>query len=83
MINSWLRVGHDFLLEKDNDSVHGLGKSNIVYIWKEKNRLEHYFNCAYSPALTLIENCWQVPKVYTRKYPHKDDETLKELIVKR
>lgn len=57
--------------------------NRILFIctWKEKNGLEHYFNCAHSPDLATIENCWQIPKAYTRKYPHWDDETLKELIV--
>ena len=29
----------------------------------------------------IPQNCWQIPKAYTRKYPRWDDETLKELIV--
>lgn len=81
VVKPWLEADHDFVLEEDNDSGHGPGKSNIVRTWKEKNGLEHYFNCAHSPDLAPIENCWQIPKAYTRKYPHWDDETLKELIV--
>ena len=46
-----------------------------------ENGLEHYFICGHSPDLGAIENCWQMPKAFTKKYPHLDDETLKELIV--
>ncbi len=30
----------------------------------------------------MIENCRAIPKIHTQKYPHWDDNTLKELIKK-
>ena len=76
----WLQTGLRFFLEEDGDSGHGPGKSNIVRTWKEKNELNHYFNCASSPDLSPIENCWQPVKHYLRKYPYWDDANTKELI---
>lgn len=51
-----------------------------VRTWKEQNGLESYFNCAQSPELSVIEDCWAIPKIYTRKYSHWDDATLENLI---
>ena len=34
VVKPWLEAGHDFVLEEDNDSGHGPGKSNIVRTWK-------------------------------------------------
>ena len=48
--------------------------------WKEDNGLETYFNCAQSPDLAPIENCWQAPKSYAHKQPHWDKEHLKKLL---
>lgn len=31
VVKPWLEGGHDFVLEEDNDSGHGPGKSNIVH----------------------------------------------------
>ena len=64
----------DFVLEEDGDSGHGTGRTrNAVKKWKEDHRLEHYFNCASSPDLSPIENCWQPIKQHVRKYSHWDD----------
>lgn len=30
--------------------------------------------------LSPIENCWQPPKQYLRRFPHWDDATTKELV---
>ena len=30
VVKPWLEAGHDFVLEEDNDSDHGLSKLNIV-----------------------------------------------------
>ena len=38
------------------------GRSNIVQGWKAEYRLKYYFNCPYSPDLSLIENNWQMPQ---------------------
>jgi hypothetical protein len=75
-----LDEGLDFVLFKDNDSGHGPDKNNPVRAWKDKHRLKHYFNVSNSPDLNIIENCWQPPKAYTRKFPHWTDEETKELI---
>ena len=75
----WLQTGQRFVLEEDGDSGHRPGKSNIVRTWKEKNELNHYFNCASSPDLSPIENCWQPVKQHLRKYSHWDDATTKKL----
>ena len=80
LVLPWLQTGQRFVLEEDRDSGHRPGKSNIVRTWKEKNDLNRYFNCASSPDLSPIENCWQPVKQHLRKYPHRDDATTKELI---
>jgi hypothetical protein len=41
--------------------------------------LKHYFNCHSSPDLTPIENCWQPPKQYVKKFPHWDEINTREL----
>ncbi|KAF1937255.1 hypothetical protein EJ02DRAFT_477424 [Clathrospora elynae] len=79
VVKPWLNEGQDFVLEEDGDSGHGPGKSNIVCTWKEKNKLKHYFNCHSSPDLSPIENCWQPPKQYVKKYPHWDEGDTREL----
>ena len=70
VVKPWLDNGQNFVLEEHGDSGHGPGKSNVVRTWKEKNRLEHYFNRASSPDLSPIENCWQPVKQELYKYPH-------------
>lgn len=80
VVKPWLEAGQSFILEEDGDSGHGLGKKNIVRTWKEQHKLRYYFNCASSPDLAPIENCWQAPKETLKKYPHWDDTTTRELI---
>lgn len=82
IIGAWLKRGDNFALEEDGDSGHGTGKNrNICRVWKEENHLDYFFNCAQSPDLSPIENCWMIPKQHVRKVPHWDDETTKELII--
>jgi hypothetical protein len=81
IVKPWIQRGDDFVLEEDNNSGHGTGKRNIVRAWKEENNLESYFNCAQSPDLSPIENCWSPPKSHIRQHPHWDDETTKELVI--
>ena len=82
VVKPWLLEKQDFVLEEDGDSGHGKAKNrNIVRQWKEENNLEYFFNCASSPDLSPIENCWQPPKQHLKKFPHWDDRTTKELIV--
>jgi hypothetical protein len=81
IVKPWIQAGHDFALEEDGDSGHGPARNgNIVRQWKTQNGLESYFNCASSPDLAPIENCWLPPKQHLRKYPHWDDTTTIELI---
>ena len=80
VVKPWIECGQHFVLEEDGDSGHGTGKNNIVRTWKEQNGLEYYFNCHSSPDLSPIENCWQAPKAYVRKYPHWDDRSIRSLI---
>lgn len=82
VVGAWLREGQYFVLEEDNDSGHGGGgkkKKNIVMAWKEKNRLEHYFNCSFSPDFVPIEKAWTFPKQEVKKRPCWNDELVKEL----
>ena len=74
--------GDDFILEKDQDSAHGVAKKDtgIVQQWKEVHGLRHYFNCSGSPDLAPIENCWQPLKQNLRKIPHWDLETIKNVV---
>jgi len=80
VIKPWLDVGQRFILEEDGDSGHGPSKQNIVRTWKQQNGLQYYFNCANSPDLAPIENCWRAPKQTLKKYPHWDDSTTREQI---
>lgn len=82
VVKPWLLEKQDFVLEEDGDSGHGKAKNrNIVRQWKEENNLEYFFNCASSPDLSPIENCWQPPKQHLKKFPHWNDRTTKKLIV--
>ena len=82
VVQSWLNAGQTFVLEEDRDSGHGTSKSNIVRTWKQEHGLKSYFNCASSPELAPIENCWQPLRAHMRKYPHWDDKTTRDLITK-
>ncbi|KAF3769371.1 hypothetical protein M406DRAFT_65645 [Cryphonectria parasitica EP155] len=69
-----------FVLEEDNDSGHGGTRgNNIVRKWKEENSIVSLFNCPQSPDLIAspIERAFQGPKMYVRKQPHWDDDTLR------
>jgi hypothetical protein len=70
VVKPWLEQGDHSVLKEDGDSGHGPGKHNIVRQWKKDNKLDHYFNCHSSPDLAPIENCWQPPKQYVKKFPH-------------
>lgn len=70
IVKPWIEAHHNFVLEKDGDSGHEPGKSNIVRTWKESNGLEIYFNCHSLPELSPIENCWQPVKQHLHKYPN-------------
>ena len=73
--------GDEFVLEEDRELGHGTGKTrNAVKKWKEDHYLKYYFNCASSPDLAVIENCWQPIEQHVRKYPRWDDASLEELI---
>lgn len=80
VVKPWLEEGQEFVLEEDGDSGHGTGQANPVRTWKQQHGLKSYFNCAMSPDLAPIEDCWAIPKAHVRKYPHWDDATLEELI---
>lgn len=73
IVITWLDAGEDFVLAEDNDSSHGLSKSNIVRLWKERHGFRYYFNCAWLPDLAPIENFWQPARIHLRKYPHWDN----------
>ncbi len=79
VVSSWLRAGHSFVLEEDNDSGHGGKKDNIVTRWKKKNGLDSYFNCPLSPDFVPIEKAWQRPKQAVRTRPCWEDSIVKEL----
>ena len=78
-VKPWLEAGHQFVLEEDNDSGHGTGKDSTAHRWKQQHHLAHYFNCSLSPDLSPIENAWQIPKSYTRRHPHWDEDSTKAL----
>ncbi len=80
IVKPWLDAGQSFVLEEDGDSGHGPNKFNLVRTWKQEHKLKQYFNCASSPDLAPIENCWQPVKDHLRKYPHWDDSTMKGLV---
>jgi hypothetical protein len=81
IVKPWLERGDDFILEEDNDSGHGTGKQNIVVSWKKKHGLKHYFNCSHSPDLSPVENCWQPPKQFLKRFPHWDEFETRDLAI--
>ena len=79
VVKPWVKRGDNLVLGEDGDPGHGTGKPrNAVKKWKEDHGLEHYFNCASSPDLTPIENCWQPVKQHIRKFSHWDEATLED-----
>ena len=81
IVGGWLDAGHDFALKEDGDSGHGPSRSNIVRTWKDANHVDYFFNCASSPDLAPIENCWQPIKDKLQKCPHWDDTVTRSLVV--
>jgi len=79
VVGQWLRDGHSFVLEEDNDSGHGTGQANIVRTWKKQHGLDYFFNCSQSPDIPPIEKAWQAPKEAVRTCDVWSDEWLKEL----
>jgi hypothetical protein len=81
VVGTWLREGHQFVLEEDNDSGHGgtSKKTNIVRTWKRDHGLESFFNCSSSPDFAPIEKAWQLPKQYVRKRPCWEDDLVRGL----
>lgn len=83
VVKPWIMAGDDFVLEEDGDSDYGPSNKNPVRTSKEQNGLESYFNCKQFPDLSVVENCWAIPKMYTCKFSHWDDATLENLIQER
>ncbi|PQE31529.1 hmg box protein [Rutstroemia sp. NJR-2017a WRK4] len=81
IVKPWLDAGQVFTLEEDGDSGHGTSQSNIVRTWKRAHGLQSYFNCAASPDLSPIENCWQAPKQNLNHHSHWDEVTTRQLVV--
>jgi hypothetical protein len=69
----------EMVLEEDNAPGHGVAKDSIVNRWKRDNNVKSYYNCAYSPDLAPIENCWRAPKAWLRKIGHWDDDSVWEV----
>ncbi|KAF1815700.1 hypothetical protein P152DRAFT_383623, partial [Eremomyces bilateralis CBS 781.70] len=84
-VQEWVDRGDFFVLEEDQDSGHAPPRSrkkgNAVQQWKEQNGVHSYFNCAGSPDLAIIEDCWQPTKQYVRKYRHFNPEETRELAI--
>jgi hypothetical protein len=79
VIKPWLERGDDFTLEEDEDWGHGTGA--IMRKWKETHHSKRYFQCAAaSPDLASTGNHWQPTKQHVRKYRHRENVSLKELI---
>ncbi|KDN61748.1 hypothetical protein CSUB01_12427 [Colletotrichum sublineola] len=81
VVGSWIDNGEQFVLEEDGDSGHGTGAKNIVRVWKEERGLKRYFNTPGSPDLSIIENCWKIPKAHIAKYETWDEDALKNLAI--
>ena len=81
-VKIWIQRGNRFVLEKNNDSGHGPGKSNIVINLKKDYGLEYLMNAPQSPDLSPIKNCWQPAKAHYKKFPHWDDQAVKADIYK-
>jgi hypothetical protein len=84
VVKLWLKRENDFVLKEDDDSSHDTSKTrNIVKKWKKDHDFKHYFNCASSSDLIIIENCWMSTKQHIQKYSYWDDFSLRQLIVKK
>lgn len=70
VVKPWIVESHNFLLEEDGDSDHCISKKNLVREWKEEYKLKSYFNFFQSTNLAVMENCWAIPKIYTRNYSY-------------
>ena len=58
------------VLEEDRDSAHGTGVAYPIKAWKRESGLKFFFNCAASPGLSPIENCWLALKEQARGRSH-------------
>ena len=83
-VKKWIERGDDFCLKEDDTSGHGEGlrarKDSIVIKWKDKKKIDHYFNYHNSSNLTPIENKFQGSKANIRKHPHWDEQSLKNIL---
>ena len=83
-VKKWIERGDDFCLEEDGAAGHGGGpkarKDSIVAKWKDKKKIDHYFNCHDSPDLAPIENTFQGPKANVWKHPHWDEQSLMDIL---
>ena len=83
-VRKWVERGDVFVLEQDGAGGHGGGPKarddNPPKRWFEVNGVKYFFNCADSPDLAPIENCWQAPKDYCRQIPHWSKEELREVL---
>ena len=81
---AWKNFIDSFVLKENNDSEHDFDKKkNIVKIWKKRNDFKHYFNCFQFFDFVFIENGWQASKQNLRKILTWNDETIKEIIIKK
>ncbi|KAF1815725.1 hypothetical protein P152DRAFT_455449 [Eremomyces bilateralis CBS 781.70] len=85
VVGGWLVNGDYFVLKEDQDSGHVLPRStktkpSAVSRWKTEVGLYCFFNCAGSPELSIIEDCWQPIKRYVRKYRHWEPEETVQLV---
>ncbi|KAF1809579.1 hypothetical protein P152DRAFT_461262 [Eremomyces bilateralis CBS 781.70] len=84
VVGGWLVNGDYFVLEEDQDSGHAPPRStktkpSAASRWKTEVGLHCFFNCAGSPELSIIEDCWQPIKRYVRKYRHWEPEETVQL----
>ncbi|KAF1817697.1 uncharacterized protein K489DRAFT_328943 [Dissoconium aciculare CBS 342.82] len=79
-VKLWIEAGHDFVLEEDSDSGYG-AHNDPMKRFKTAIGLTWFFNCAGSPELASIENCWQPLKHYVKKHSRRTTADLFELAV--
>ncbi|KAF1809503.1 hypothetical protein P152DRAFT_461448 [Eremomyces bilateralis CBS 781.70] len=84
IVRPWIANHEYFVLEEDQDSGHAPPRStktkpSAVSQWKKDVGLQSYFNCAGSPDLAIIEDCFQPLKQYIRKFRHWEPDETRQL----
>ncbi|KAF1816226.1 hypothetical protein P152DRAFT_504951 [Eremomyces bilateralis CBS 781.70] len=79
-VHVWGAAGYDFKSDLITYNIPSNRQDDPTREWKAQNGLKHYFNCASSLDLAIIENCFQPMKQHVRKYTHCEPDETQELL---